>query len=439
MLLKFDKFNEALGINDSVVLAAQKIFDIINSSDKTLYTIPDIKLGNHTVEVEIFIKDMKDTDGSFNATKSSNEKIFIKLSSKNSYSSLVHELKHAHRFLMMPLDNRDSIIFHSIKQFSKDSDEMLSIIEHIFYFLNMDEFEAQYHSIYMNLSKNKKLSKKDIDDNHHIRIYNVILEFINRDDFMDLMFDNEVKKTKFLLMLHRYELYQRGRNYLYKNVRKSGSFGLSDFKFMFRIKKFLLDKNIIKLSDKEKVELNKLEKEIKKILIKNSKVIKKKLSRLYSLVNHDESLNEEIKIKNVDFGITIEELGDILTYITDEFPELSWQIDTSSQSGIIRYDMESFIIDMYIDGDSQALYYLEPKIFELISQVNAQLKHYGLEVFFSDFGQNDAIYELVITKIRNKPTVWQDRYIIDNNGKGYAPKMSRYPRTTTDSEFKFKK
>lgn len=339
---------------------------------------------------------------------------------------------------MKPIDDRDSIIRHSIKQFSNDNDELLLMIDYLFYFMNMDEFEAQYHSIYMDISKNKKVTKSDIDNNYQIKIYKVILKLLNRDDFMDLIFDNETNKTKFLLMLHKHELYQRGRSYLYKNIKKS------DFKFIFSIKKFLISKNIIKLSDKEKIELDNLEKEIKKILIKNSRVIKKKLNRLYSLVNSSESINEGIKIKNVDFGITTEELNDIMIYITDEFPELSYIVDSSSQSGIIRYDMESFIIDMYLDNwydSSSTLYYLEPKIFELISQVNSQLKQYGLEVFFSDFGQNDSIYELVITKIGNKPTVWADRYYIDDKGdiEGYAPKMSRFSRTTTDSEFKFKK
>lgn len=41
---------------------------------------------------------------------------------------------------------------------------------------------------------------------------------------------------------------------------------------------------------------------------------------------------------------------------------------------------------------------------------------YGLEVYFQDFGETDAYYEIVITKKGNKPPVNPHRYIIDENG-----------------------
>jgi hypothetical protein len=128
----------------------------------------------------------------------------------------------------------------------------------------------------------------------------------------------------------------------------------------------------------------------------------------------------EIFFNKVGFEITYKELDDILIYITDEFPELIYDIESSSQSSLIwvnntifsnisantRND-NSFIITFSQDGESMwdlpVLHYLEPKIFSLIGDVNSQLRAYGLYVSDSDFGHTDAYYELVISKIGHKP------------------------------------
>ena len=306
MLLKFNCFNESLGINDSLVIAGKKIFDIINSDDKTYYLIPNIKIGKYIVEVEINIKEEKD-NGSFSASDSSNKKISISLSSRDKYSTLVHELKHAHRFLYRKNSNinyreKDNILSQSINQFSNLYDDEFILINFIIYFMNIDEFEAQYHSMYIELSQNKKLSKDDIDSDVHVKSYRNMLEIIGKDNFMDIIF-KKIDKTRFLLMLYRNELKQDKGDLIFRNLK------LSDLtytgKFIFNMKKFLLSKNIIKLSDKEKTELYRLEKEIKKILIKNSRIIQKKLSRLYLLVNENKTLNETC---NVDVGISDEDM-----------------------------------------------------------------------------------------------------------------------------------
>ena len=54
-------------------------------------------------------------------------------------------------------------------------------------------------------------------------------------------------------------------------------------------------------------------------------------------------------------------------------------------------------------SDLPVLHYVEPKIWELIADVNAHLKEFNLYVYTSDFGQNDAYYELVISKIGHTP------------------------------------
>jgi len=118
-------------------------------------------------------------------------------------------------------------------------------------------------------------------------------------------------------------------------------------------------------------------------------------------------IKESLSLQN-DFGITYGELDEIMYYITDEFQNLGWSVEDSSQSSLIEQDDNCFIIELYdrtIDfpTDMPVLHYIEPKVFELISDVSSQLKQYGLEVYTSDFGATDAYYELVISKIGHIP------------------------------------
>ena len=116
---------------------------------------------------------------------------------------------------------------------------------------------------------------------------------------------------------------------------------------------------------------------------------------------------ESFSLKN-NFGITYDELNEIMYYITDEFQNLGWSVEDSSQSSLIEQDDNCFIIELYdktinFPSDMPVLHYIEPKVFELISDVSSQLKQYGLEVYTSDFGATDAYYELVISKIGHVP------------------------------------
>ncbi len=119
-----------------------------------------------------------------------------------------------------------------------------------------------------------------------------------------------------------------------------------------------------------------------------------------------------------DYGMTYDDIRDMLYYVTDEFPNLTFSVEDSLQSGIIEQDDKSFIIELYdseieFPMDLPVLHYVEPKIHDLIKDIDSQLKKYGLEVFYSDFGQNDAYYELVVTEIGNKPNLNRHRYRTD--------------------------
>lgn len=107
------------------------------------------------------------------------------------------------------------------------------------------------------------------------------------------------------------------------------------------------------------------------------------------------------------FGISYEEIQDILGYITDEFPELDYWVDNSLQSSLIETDENSFVIIFSEKGDTLhdlgVLYYLEPKIWQLIESVDSQLRAHDLYVSASDFGEFDIYYELVISKVGHEP------------------------------------
>ena len=114
-----------------------------------------------------------------------------------------------------------------------------------------------------------------------------------------------------------------------------------------------------------------------------------------------------MRIGGIEFDIDYYELNDLLNEITDEFPELIYDIESSNQSSLIMPDDNSFIITFQQDGksllDIDVLHYIEPKIWQLIRYVSSQLGAYGLYVSDSDFGQSDIYYELVISKIGHKP------------------------------------
>ena len=135
----------------------------------------------------------------------------------------------------------------------------------------------------------------------------------------------------------------------------------------------------------------------------------------------ESSSDREIEIDGSKFGIKYLDLRDILFYITDEFPELDYYIDSAKKSYILNpddhfyndtkaelesdYYKNSFIIIFDKDrvgDDSDLLYYLEPRIFDMIKSISSQLTAYGLTVYSSDFGTTDSEYELVISKIARK-------------------------------------
>ncbi len=118
-------------------------------------------------------------------------------------------------------------------------------------------------------------------------------------------------------------------------------------------------------------------------------------------------ITERFSLQN-NFGISYQDLSEILYHITDEFTSLEFYVEDSLQSSLIEKDDNCFIVVFNQTGidfptDLPVLHYVEPKIFELIRDVNEHLKEFNLYVYTSDFGENDAYYELVISKIGHTP------------------------------------
>ena len=132
------------------------------------------------------------------------------------------------------------------------------------------------------------------------------------------------------------------------------------------------------------------------------------------LNNNNSYITENNTYKNY---LSYDELSEIMFEITDEFTELEWYVEESKYSHLLKEECsKSFIIELtknkeeYFGAYSNEylLYYLEPKIFSLISEISNKLAMYNLYVSASDFGETDESYELVITEIDHTPIFRED-------------------------------
>ena len=55
------------------------------------------------------------------------------------------------------------------------------------------------------------------------------------------------------------------------------------------------------------------------------------------------SIKEFVSISKY-FGITYDQLGDVLNYITDEFPQLEYYVEDCSESSLVKNDSNCFVV-----------------------------------------------------------------------------------------------
>jgi hypothetical protein len=123
-----------------------------------------------------------------------------------------------------------------------------------------------------------------------------------------------------------------------------------------------------------------------------------------------ENFGNGLVFGTTDFEITYDELSDLLIDITDEFPEIEWLIESSRHSNTIEMCKNSFIVILTHKsindewGSETSIAYIEPGIYQIIKNINSQLKAYDLYISNNDFPEySENEYELVISKIGTKP------------------------------------
>jgi len=123
-----------------------------------------------------------------------------------------------------------------------------------------------------------------------------------------------------------------------------------------------------------------------------------------------ENFGNGLVFGTTDFEITYEYLADLLIDITDEFPEIEWLIESTRHSNTIEMCKNSFIVILTHKsindewGSETSIAYIEPGIYQIIKNINSQLKAYDLYISNNDFPEySENEYELVISKIGTKP------------------------------------
>lgn len=152
VVLKFDQYiTEKLGLSEDVIKQGEKFFEIINKDKKKfIFDVEyDISGKKHPLKIKI------DTDfevaGQF---KSEEKPPIIVIRDRSSLSTLTHELKHADRFLRMGMKayDEDYTTLFGISEYKKSLalfPQKFRNLFFLFYFLQKEEFEAQFHSDFL--------------------------------------------------------------------------------------------------------------------------------------------------------------------------------------------------------------------------------------------------------------------------------------------------
>ena len=137
----------------------------------------------------------------------------------------------------------------------------------------------------------------------------------------------------------------------------------------------------------------------------------------------NEGISENIVFDNIDFEIPRYMLDNILLDIKDEFPEM--YIDYMSIETFIPYyyeassgdisddfaddlrsgnDKFAITIDKPDDSDTwsyrKTVYELEPKIWNILDNIDGALSMYNLRIWGRDFFYADTEYYIIIEKIK---------------------------------------
>lgn len=123
-----------------------------------------------------------------------------------------------------------------------------------------------------------------------------------------------------------------------------------------------------------------------------------------------------------EFGISREEINDLLVEISDDFYDIKYWVGNPSDSWLVLGDPSlpySNIFVIYFEStkpnwEKENLYDLEHFLMKgKLKQLKSYFKEYGLEIYCADFGEIDTQYEIVVCKKGTnviETQMYKDRY-----------------------------
>lgn len=277
---------EALGINNDLEHQADEIFKEISQSNEIEFEFPFYhNSSNHFFKLKI--KDLGPRKyGHFIAKTNylNGTEATITLSNRKDRSTLLHELKHLDRYLY----KRKEDILKDPLDILYDDNKVLSTEKQIFYVYNTDEFEAKYHSYYININeyikseidKYKSAKKDKLLIKHLIDMYFLSCEdkSFNWWDNVDFKFSyylkpKEINDLFYTLTKKEDEYEDEDRDYFY---------AITDV--INKMKDFLRKSLNIGYSKSEKLEMEKLKNKYEKEISRRKKIFYKKFRRIYTIM-----------------------------------------------------------------------------------------------------------------------------------------------------------
>ena len=295
-----DSIKESLGIDTDIEKQAQDLFKQISSSyeNEFLFPIYD-KKGNYFFK--LIINKKHESDGTFQVddNKKQDVKLYtIFLKNRKDYATLLHELKHLSLYLKSKGKSFQDIIFKSWNIFRSKKETPLDTAQIIFYVFNQDEFEAKYHSYYVDIDNYIKNNLKGKPTKEEIN--RLIKECLNKHSDKSYTwwvgyFNGEKTPKDFNFSNY---LSEQNVNRLFYSIIKNEHIYKFDGIFIDTILKDFRKFTAIVFNfytKSEKVKMDNLRREYEKLINERKVKFKKRFYRLFTIMQEKYIQNESPK------------------------------------------------------------------------------------------------------------------------------------------------
>lgn len=275
----FCHINEKLGILFSLEDIANDIVDHLNKSD--YYKLEKNYLGKDITIHCYKIKNL-DNEAEFSVINDDNLEFKIKTTGNN-LSQIVHELKHNDYYLRGQREDKFFKMRHAGRYVSKNLKHLInffSVLDMVFYLINKDEFQAQYHSMYYDL-------KDKIDDNMSVEEKRKIIDNYLNEQKIYLLY-NIFNQTQFDIKTF-FKSNSDLNNWIDNLKKRMQYIDEEGDRYYFKKKEIYLSKvrfiinKVVGRNSSLSEDNNKLIKKLNYMINKQVKDSFKKFSRLYSL------------------------------------------------------------------------------------------------------------------------------------------------------------